>query len=113
VACRAGPPPPRGPAPPPHGRTDEEVARIIGADYLVYQDVESLKQAVRDINPEIEEFEASCFDGEYITGDITSAYLDKIETARLAPQAQSDRDAASDAQDGGSRSQLHLQLSVE
>ncbi|HKR40250.1 MAG TPA: amidophosphoribosyltransferase, partial [Paraburkholderia sp.] len=96
-----------------HGRTDDEVARIIGADYLVYQDVDSLKQAVRDINPELKEFEASCFDGDYITGDITSTYLDNIETARLAPQAQSDRDAASDAMDGGSRSQLHLQLSVE
>jgi amidophosphoribosyltransferase len=96
-----------------HGRTDEEVARIIGADYLVYQDVESLKQAVRDINPELKEFEASCFDGDYITGDITSTYLDNIELARLAPQAQSDRDAASDAMDGGTRSQLHLQLSVE
>ena len=97
-----------------HGRTDEEVARIIGADHLVYQDVDALKQAVRDINPEIKHFEASCFDGDYITGDITAAYLDGIETARLAPQAQSDRDAASEALDGGmARSQLHLQLSVE
>jgi amidophosphoribosyltransferase len=97
-----------------HGRTDEEVARIIGADHLVYQDVDALKQAVRDINPALKEFDASCFDGRYITGDVTSAYLDRIETARLAPSAQSDRDAASDAIDGGSvRSQLHLQLSVE
>jgi amidophosphoribosyltransferase len=75
--------------------------------------VDALKKAVRDINPELGDFEASCFDGDYITGDITSAYLDNIEAARLAPQSQSDRDAASDAQDGGTRSQLHLQLSVE
>ena len=60
------------------------------------------------------EFEASCFDGNYITGDVTTEYLDRIETARLAPQSQSDRDAASEAQEGGmARSQLHLQLSVE
>jgi len=97
-----------------HGRTDEEVARIIGADHLVYQDVEALKQAIRDINPALKEFEASCFDGCYITGDVTTAYLDRIETLRLEPASQSDRDAASEAIDGGiARSQLHLQLSVE
>ena len=97
-----------------HGRSDEEVAKIIGADYLVYQDVAALKQAVRDINPELKRFEASCFDGDYITGDITTEYLDSIENARLAPQAQSDRDAASDAMDAGtSRTQLHLQLSSD
>ncbi|KND58684.1 Amidophosphoribosyltransferase [Candidatus Paraburkholderia schumanniana] len=97
-----------------HGRSDEEVARMIGADYLVYQDVEDLKSAIRDINPALKEFEASCFDGNYITGDVTTEYLDRIESAPLAPQSQSDRDAASEAQDGGmARSQLHLQLSVE
>jgi amidophosphoribosyltransferase len=97
-----------------HGRSDDEVARMIGADYLVYQDVEDLKSAIRDINPALKGFEASCFDGNYITGDVTTDYLDRIESARLAPQSQSDRDAASDAQEGGmTRSQLHLQLSVE
>ncbi|WP_114812839.1 amidophosphoribosyltransferase [Paraburkholderia kururiensis] len=97
-----------------HGRSDEEVARLIGADVLVYQDVEALKQAVRDINPALKGFEASCFDGDYITGDVTTEYLDRIERARLAPDAQSDRDAASEAIEGGvARSQLHLQLSVE
>ena len=97
-----------------HGRTDEDVAKIIGADHLVYQDVDALKQAVRDINPALLHFEASCFDGEYITGDITSQYLDLIERARLSPQSQSERDSAGDAVDGAvTRSQLHLQLSVE
>jgi amidophosphoribosyltransferase len=97
-----------------HGRSDDEVARMIGADYLVYQDVEDLKSAVRDINPALKEFEASCFDGNYITGDVTTDYLDRIETARLAPQEQTDRDIAGEALDGGpARSQLHLQLSVE
>ena len=98
-----------------HGRTDEEVARMIGADYLVYQDVEDAEAGDARHQPGARsEFEASCFDGNYITGDVTTDYLDRIETARLAPQSQSDRDAASEAMDGGmTRSQLHLQLSVE
>jgi amidophosphoribosyltransferase len=88
-----------------HGRTDEEVARMIGADQLVYQDVEAMKQAVRDINPKLRDFDASCFDGKYITGDIDEAYLDRLETAR----SQADREGTS----GGEteRSQLHLQRS--
>jgi len=69
---------------------------------------------VRDINPMLTRFEASCFDGDYITGDITAQYLDVIERARLSPQSQSERDSAGDAVDGTvTRSQLHLQLSVE
>ncbi|WP_020423996.1 amidophosphoribosyltransferase [Cupriavidus sp. WS] len=87
-----------------HGRTHEEIARIIGADKLVYQDVDAMKQAVRDINPALKDFDASCFDGRYITGDIDEAYLERLETAR----SQADRDGT-----GGDteRSQLHLQRS--
>ncbi len=65
-----------------HGRTDEEVAAIIGADALVYQDLEALKRAVHRTNPDINGFEASCFDGHYITGDITAAHLERLETLR-------------------------------
>ena len=97
-----------------HGRSDEEVARIIGADYLVYQDVDALKQAVRDINPSLSRFDTSCFDGNYITGDVTTEYLDVIERARMAPASQADRDSVGDIADSTvARSQLHLQLSVE
>lgn len=92
-----------------HGRSDEEVAKIIGADHLIYQDVDDLRRAVRDINPKLERFEASCFDGNYITGDVTPEYLDAIERARLTPASQADRDTASDT----ARSQMNLQLSVE
>ena len=53
---------------------------------------------MRDINPELEHFDASCFDGDYITGDITPEYLDALERARLAPASQADRDT-SDAGD--------------
>ncbi|MCY1311234.1 Amidophosphoribosyltransferase [compost metagenome] len=87
-----------------HGRTHEEIAKIIGADKLVYQDVEAMKQAVRDINPALKDFDASCFDGRYVTGDIDEAYLARLETAR----SQADRDGT-----GGDteRSALHLQRS--
>ncbi|NUA28158.1 amidophosphoribosyltransferase [Cupriavidus basilensis] len=89
-----------------YGRTDEEIARIIGADKLVYQDVEAMKQAVRDINPKLNDFDASCFDGRYVTGDIDEAYLERLETAR----SQADRDGTGGLGDS-ERSQLHLQRS--
>ena len=69
------------------GRTDEEICREIGADRLVYQDLDDLKAAVRKANPAIRYFEASCFDGDYITGDITLEYLNTIESAREAGKA--------------------------
>ncbi|WP_313620002.1 amidophosphoribosyltransferase [Achromobacter sp.] len=64
------------------GRTDEEIARAIGADSLVYQDLHDMQQAVRDINPKLTRFEASCFDGQYITGDITPEYLARLGQSR-------------------------------
>ncbi len=64
------------------GRTDDEICREIGADKLIYQDLDDLKAAVRKANPAIKYFDASCFDGDYITGDITAEYLDEIEAAR-------------------------------
>ncbi|MNR49507.1 Amidophosphoribosyltransferase [compost metagenome] len=77
---------------------------MIGADKLVYQDVEAMKQAVRDINPALRDFDASCFDGRYITGDIDEEYLVRLETAR----SQADRDGTNADTE---RSQLHLQRS--
>ena len=74
-----------------YGRTDDEINALIGADQLIYQDVEDMKQAVRDINPNIQNFEASCFDGNYVTGDITESYLDALEAARNTSAAKADR----------------------
>ena len=85
---------------------------MIGADKLVYQDVDDMKQAMRDMNPKLREFESSCFDGNYITGNITAEYLDRIERSRLTPDSMSDRDASGGGADReAGRSQLHLQLS--
>ena len=76
-----------------HSRGEEEVRREIGADALIYQRLEDMKQAVRDCNPQLTRFEASCFDGDYITGDVTAAYLDQVERAREQPALPQD-DAA-------------------
>jgi amidophosphoribosyltransferase len=93
-----------------YGRTDEEINKLIGADQLIYQDVEDMKQAVRDINPALQNFEASCFDGHYVTGDITESYLDALEAARNTSAAKADRQR--DSSDFA-RSQLHLHLATE
>lgn len=67
-----------------HGRTLDEIRQAIGADHLIYQDVDDLKRAVRDICPTLTHLESSCFDGIYITKDIDNAYLDRLESAKNA-----------------------------
>jgi len=64
------------------GRNEAEIAREIGADLLIYQELDALKAAVRAVNPRLGEFEASCFDGKYITGDITADYLSRLAVHR-------------------------------
>jgi amidophosphoribosyltransferase len=64
------------------GRSDEEIAREIGSDALIYQDLSDLIDAVRAGNPSICDFDTSCFDGHYITGDVTPEYLNYIEAVR-------------------------------
>ncbi|HEY6512032.1 MAG TPA: amidophosphoribosyltransferase [Burkholderiaceae bacterium] len=56
-----------------HGRSAEEIRRFIGADALIYQDVDAMKRVVKALNPRLDGFEASCFDGVYITGDVSDA----------------------------------------
>jgi amidophosphoribosyltransferase len=65
-----------------NGRTEDEIAAVIGADKLIYQDLDDLIEAAREGNPKIQHFDCSCFNGEYITGDITRDYLDRIERHR-------------------------------
>jgi len=64
------------------GRDDEEICREIGADALIYQDIDALVRDVKLGNPEISRFDCSCFDGDYVTGDVTEGYLAAIEGAR-------------------------------
>jgi amidophosphoribosyltransferase len=74
-----------------NGRTDEEIAREIGADAVIYQDLDDLIKAVRSVNPKLINFDASCFNGEYITGDVDEAYLTRLEDQRngIAPLSPS------------------------
>lgn len=70
------------------GKTDDEVAKLLEADAVIYQRLEDLKAALHDMNPSIEAFECSCFDGEYVTGDVTEEYLAKLEAQALAAKAE-------------------------
>jgi len=70
-----------------HERTDEQIQEIIGADWLVYQDIDDLENAVRYDKHPIETFESGCFTGEYITGDVDTAYLDALQEARSLTKA--------------------------
>jgi amidophosphoribosyltransferase len=64
------------------GRTEDDIAAMIGADWLIYQDIEDLIQAVRHHDAHVTEFDTSCFSGEYVTGDITPEYLEKLQSER-------------------------------
>src|SRR5690349_1628138 len=75
-----------------HDRSIEEVRQFIGADALIYQDVDAMKRVVRALNPTLDGFEASCFDGVYITGDVSAADFDAIAAQRRA-QGDEEEDA--------------------
>ncbi|MFB9145029.1 amidophosphoribosyltransferase [Halomonas alkalicola] len=79
-----------------HGRSEAEVGELIGADRIFYQDLEDLKTACREVNPNLDAFDCSVFDGNYVTGDIDSAYLADLEASRSddAKQQQSAGDHA-------------------
>ncbi|MHB1374897.1 MAG: amidophosphoribosyltransferase [Thauera sp.] len=86
-------------------RTEAEICREIGADGLIYQDLDDLKASVRALNPALSFFETSCFDGQYITGDITAEYLNGVENQR-GEAKPAKGDSGDDADDG----QLDLNL---
>ncbi|MBT8107279.1 MAG: amidophosphoribosyltransferase [Gammaproteobacteria bacterium] len=65
-----------------NGRDVDEIEALIGADRLIYQDLHGLIRSVRHDNSSITEFDASCFSGEYITGDVTKEYLSELEARR-------------------------------
>jgi len=65
-----------------HNKTVEEIKTLIGADWLVYQDLDDLIECAQEGNEHIDAFDCSVFNGEYVTGDISEAYLDRLEQAR-------------------------------
>jgi amidophosphoribosyltransferase len=87
-----------------HGRSIEQIREFIGADALIYQDVDAMKRVVGALNPKVQGFEASCFDGVYVTGDVSAADFQAIETQRKLQF---------DEEDGPARSRLALQSAEE
>ena len=65
-----------------HGRTAEEIAEYIGADKLIYQELDDLKECALGINPAVKQFDCSVFDGKYVTGEPDQAYLSRVEALR-------------------------------
>ena len=65
-----------------HNKTTEEVCKTIGADKLIYQNLDDLIWSVQQGNPNIKSFDCSCFDGNYLTKDIDEPYLDNLEAQR-------------------------------
>lgn len=81
-----------------HGLDDEKVCKEIGADYLIYQDIDDLIAASQEGNPDIEGFDCSVFTGEYVTGDIDQNYFDWLDKMRN-DKAKSKRQNADDQSD--------------
>jgi len=76
-----------------NNRSVEEIAAAIGADWLVYQTLDDLVQACQHDNASISEFDTSCFSGEYVTGDVTPEYLERLRTERSDAAKARRRDA--------------------
>ena len=69
-----------------HNRSVEEIRVLIGCDALIYQDVDAMKAAIGKLNPAINNFDASCFDGVYVTGDILAGDIGRINANRGGTQ---------------------------
>ncbi len=87
-----------------HNRSIEEIRQFIGADALIYQDVDAMKKVVMALNPKLAGFEASCFDGHYVTGDVSIADFDAMATQRKSQ---------GDEEDNNDRTRLALQSATE
>jgi amidophosphoribosyltransferase len=83
-----------------NNKTVDEIADEIGADWLVYQDLEDLKDCVRIGNKSITRFEDSCFSGEYLTSDVNKDYLKELELLR-SDTAKKDKKMVSSTQEIG------------
>ena len=79
-----------------HDRTEDEICEAIGADWLVFQDIEDLIQCSLEGNSQVDGFDCSVFNKEYVTGDIDDDYLMSVHNARN-DTAQSQRRAAENA----------------
>ncbi|MEO7129525.1 MAG: phosphoribosyltransferase family protein, partial [Rhodoferax sp.] len=69
-----------------HDRTVEQIRSLIGCDALIYQDVDAMKKAIGSLNPQLTGFDASCFDGVYVTGDVTGDDIVRMNEKRVSTQ---------------------------
>jgi amidophosphoribosyltransferase len=76
-----------------HGRTEAEIEKLLGADWLIYQDLDDLVAAVAEGNENLSAFDTSCFSGEYVTG-LDDDYLGRV-AAQRSDEAKSERRKAS------------------
>ncbi|MBL4582328.1 MAG: amidophosphoribosyltransferase [Gammaproteobacteria bacterium] len=83
------------------GKTEKEIEEAIGADWLIYQDLEDLISTALEGNPDIKEYECSVFNGEYVTGDVDEIYLRRLENLRsdAAKAKKASKKAAAQARD--------------
>ena len=77
-------------------RPTEQIRIEIGADALVYQTIEGMKEAVGGLTPEIKRFDCSCYDGDYVTGDITPQFIAELEKKRMEAKAEAKKAASED-----------------
>lgn len=85
-----------------HGRTAEQVGEYIGADWMLYQDLDDLKACITELNPEINEFDTCVFNGCYVTGSVDADYLQRLEDKRndgAKQKSEVDRDLDPDSAD--------------
>jgi amidophosphoribosyltransferase len=80
------------------GKSDAEIALEIGADALVYQDLPALEASIRVVNPRLTEFDSSCFNGQYIAGDVTPEYLNAVEARRSGKLFSTEEDGENSRQ---------------
>ena len=73
-----------------HDRTVEEIREIIGCDALIYQDIEGMKRAIGSLSTKLSGFDASCFDGVYVTGDVTVDSIAKLNENRVGAEENED-----------------------
>ncbi len=76
-----------------HNRSIEEIREYIGADALIYQDVDAMKRVVAALRPGLAGFEASCFDGNYVTGDVSLADFKAMREQRTSQSTEEEADA--------------------
>ncbi len=83
------------------GKTEKEIEEAIGADWLIYQDLEDLISTASEGNSDIEQYECSVFNGEYVTGDVDEIYLKRLENSRndTAKAKKESKKAAAQARD--------------